>query len=174
MSQPAAMRWNGHAWRLVTTPVFHFREPVPEPTAELVDVVTLAADDAWAFGVQTFDHGEMGSEPPDPPAILLHWNGTRWTRQRPNPRLGHCCRPLAPDGKGGITLVSRSAWTLTADGRFTRPPVPPEFTGLGGKTSFVFENVANVPGTARLWGVGSIAHLAAGDYWDRVAIVRYR
>jgi hypothetical protein len=175
LSQPAAMRWNGHTWRLMATPVYHFRMSVPEPSAELTDVVALSADEAWTFGDQTFNHGEMDSEdPPDPPAILLHWNGMRWTRQPPTPRLGTCCRLLSPDGKGGIMLVNRSAWTRTADGRFAKPPAPPEFTGLGGKTSFVFENVANVPGTSRLWGVGVIGHGEAGNNWSRVAIVRYR
>jgi hypothetical protein len=172
LSQPAAMRWNGRTWRLAPTPVYHFRGFVPEPTAELTDVVALPADQAWAFGVQTFDHGEMDSpDPPDPPAIFLHWNGTRWTRQPPVPCS---CRFLSPDGKGGITLVDRSAWTRAADGRFTKPPPPPEFTGLGGKTSFVFANVANVPGTPRLWGVGVIGHGEAGNNWSRVAVVRYR
>jgi hypothetical protein len=174
MSQPAAMRWNGHAWRLVTAPVFHFREPVPEPTAELVDVVALAADDAWAFGVQTFDHGEMGSEPPDPPAILLHWNGTRGTRQLPNPRLGHCCRLLAPDGKGRDHAgqpIGVDAYRGRAVHQAARTP---GVHRAGRKDELRLRERRERARDGPAVGVGSIAHLEAGNYRDRVAIVRYR
>ena len=172
-AQPAAMHWDGRAWRLLPTPTFSFPEPVPpEAFAELRNVLALSPDDVWATGVHTFNHGEGGEDPADPPPIFLHWDGTRWTKQ-PTVPFSECCRQLTVDGSGRLILTSGSAWVRAPDGRLTELTGPPKFTGLRGKTRLSLNDVAGVPGTTSLWGVGVTMHHEAGNPWNRAAIVHY-
>jgi hypothetical protein len=172
-TQPAAMHWDGRTWRLSPTPTFYFPEPVPpEATADLRDVLAVSPNDAWAIGIHTFNHGEGGEDPPDPPSIFLHWDGSRWTKQ-PIVPLCEFCQKLAADGSGRPILTSGSASVRAPDGRFTKLTGPPKFTGLRGKTKLSLNDVTNVPGTTRLWGVGVIEHNEAGNPWSRAAIVHY-
>jgi hypothetical protein len=173
MSQPAAMHWDGRTWRLLPTPTFYFPEPVPpESSAELRNVLALSPNDAWAIGVHTFNHGEGGEDPPDPPAIFLHWDGTRWTKQPIAPFCEYC-QQLTTDSSGRLILTSGSSWVRAPGGQLTKLIGPPKFTGLYGKTRLSLNDVANVPGTTSLWGVGVITHNEAGNPWSRAAIVHY-
>lgn len=61
--------WNGTRWRLVRSP------SVPDHLNTLTGVVAIAPDDAWAVG--TLTDFQPGAE-----AILLHWNGDRWSRAK--------------------------------------------------------------------------------------------
>lgn len=61
------LHYNGDRWRRV-------KAPAPPEGTQLNDVVSIAADDAWAVG-QT-NPGDFGK------AVALHWDGERWRRVR--------------------------------------------------------------------------------------------
>jgi hypothetical protein len=84
------------------------RVPVPGPAdGELVDVAATSAADAWAVG---YVGGVSGGR-----ALLLHWNGTAWTRT-----------PLPAGMRDGVfTAVAATsatnAWAVTYAGRHLPP-----------------------------------------------------
>lgn len=64
-------RWTGTSWSVVSTPA------VRTSDERLTGVVALGASDAWAVGRQD----RYGYN--DATAILMRWDGTQWSRQRP-------------------------------------------------------------------------------------------
>jgi hypothetical protein len=67
------LRWNGSTWRAMA---------VPQPAGtrktsrnQLTDVTCIAARNCWAVG----SFGKSGSGTQN---LVLHWNGTKWTRVR--------------------------------------------------------------------------------------------
>ncbi|MEV6040751.1 hypothetical protein AB0L65_57255 [Nonomuraea sp. NPDC052116] len=175
-SQPAAMHWDGRSWRLVSTPTYAFAAPKPpEGGAGLYSVLALAAGDVWAVGEHTFNHGEVDTEPDDPPPVLLHWDGRQWTRRKA-PTFGYCCPLPAPDRSGGILLAVGSpglgdSWRLSPDGRRTGVRRLPFIPGQKrDRRMFALEALAGMPGPRTVWAVGSVA---VGDD-GRAVIARYR
>ncbi|MEW9553669.1 hypothetical protein [Nonomuraea sp. NPDC050783] len=181
LSQPAAMHWDGRSWRLVPTPSYAFPPPKPpEGSAGLDGVLALSSTDVWAIGAHTFNHGETDDEPPDPPAILLHWDGRRWSRHPAVPQAGYCCPRLAPDASGGVLVVTgsprlRDTWRLApaggpgrsggTGGTATRLPRLPAVPGLKRSQFFTPEGLARSGAT---WAAGTLE--ADGGFWRRAAI----
>lgn len=179
LSQPAAMHWNGRAWRLVPTPTYAFDRPKPpEGSAGLDAVVALSRDNVWAVGEHTFNHGEVENEPNDPPPILLHWDGGRWTKH-PAPGFRYCCPELVGAGNGEILLATgspgfRDTWRVGAVGQRTRLARLPAIPGLAHSEEtqyFAMAALDNTPRGGTVWAAGQLA--ADGGYWSRAVIVRY-
>jgi len=80
------LHWNGKVWALVASP-----SPSPSNSG-LAAVSALSRRDAWAAGVSFNGHG-------DAQTLILHWNGTSWTRV-PSPH---------PAGLLGSNLIAVSA-----------------------------------------------------------------
>jgi len=172
-TQPAAVHWDGRAWKLVRTPEYHFPEPVPpEPGASLTEVVALAKDDVRVYGEHTFNHGEEYNEPADED-IRLRWNGTRWTK-RPNAKGACADRGRAVrDGEHGL-LHSASRY-LTADGDCVKISYPrlPSTDGIksSSQQSLWLNAIEPVPGTDKILGVGHVQVNQAGNPTSRWVIV---
>ncbi|MEV0229352.1 hypothetical protein [Nonomuraea sp. NPDC050786] len=174
LTQPAAMHWNGRAWRLVPTPAYRFPDPAPpEEDAFLTGVVALSAKEAWAVGEHTFNHGEGGPDPADPPPIVLRWNGSTWSRH-PVPTPPICCPKLAPDGSGGVLLGSSgpglgNTWRLAPDGAATRLPRMKVDPKASRKQYGSIEAMTRIPGTSTVLAVGRLSARA----WSRAAIAEF-
>jgi hypothetical protein len=68
---PIIYRWNGAAWRQVSSGSV--------PDSSLRDVAAISDNDVWAVGYQ--ENGDAGDL-----TVILHWDGVRWTRiSSPNP-----------------------------------------------------------------------------------------
>jgi hypothetical protein len=94
--QTFAMHWDGRAWSRVPTP----NRSVPSADNELLGVAATSASNAWAVG-STYDHGVTRT-------LILHWNGTRWTRV-PSPNPGG----NGYDSLEGVAATSASdAWAV--------------------------------------------------------------
>lgn len=174
LSQPAAMHWNGRAWRLAPTPTYAFDQPKPpEGSSGLDEVVALSRDNVWAVGQHTHN-GEEENEPDDPPPILLHWDGRRWTKHPAPNSHDYCCPKLAGTGNGEILLANegpgfRDTWRLGAAGQRTRLARLPSIPGLAHRQYFAVEALDHTLRTGTVWAVG---HLDA-DGWLRAVIIRH-
>ncbi|HCA88263.1 MAG TPA: hypothetical protein DEQ61_24065 [Streptomyces sp.] len=172
-TQPAAVHWDGRAWKLVRMPEYHFPAPAPpEAEAYLTEVVARAADDVRVHGEHTFNHGETEAEPADED-IRLRWDDTRWTKL-PDAKGACADRGRAVrDGERG-SLVSDSRY-LTADGdcvKITHPRLP-STDGIksSSQQSLRLNAVEPVPGTGKILGVGHVQVNQAGNPTSRSVIV---
>jgi len=92
---PLVLRWDGKAWTQV---------PSPDPGlrnggSQLMAVSALTGSDAWASGFFSTKGGEG--------TLLLHWNGTSWTRvPAPSP---------SPGGPSGGSFLNGVDMAATAD-----------------------------------------------------------
>lgn len=166
--QPAAVHWDGRAWKLVPTPEYRYKVQAPEQTALLTEVVVQDGD-VHAYGELT---SVSEDDEPDPPTenIHLRWNGTRWTKQ-PTPEgacadRGHAVR----DGERGTVLSARKY--LTADGSCEQiaTPEPPSSYGIKGKARFTLDAITAVPGTDKILGVGSVASVGSDPAYKVVIV----
>ena len=111
------------------------RVPVPAPDdGELVDVAATSASNAWAVG----------------PQVLLHWNGTVWTRT-----------PVPAGMRDGVfTAVAASsaknAWAVTYAGQH----VPPIMHWNGRR----WRQVAS-PDIGRTYALSDVATTSASEVW---------
>lgn len=71
--QPFAMRWNGTSWSVQTTTL-----PAGAAFGLLEGVACATSSACVAVGAYTFDDFTL-----DEYALALHWDGTRWTAQKP-------------------------------------------------------------------------------------------
>jgi hypothetical protein len=144
---PVMLHWTGSEWHTVALP--------PPPLDDGVrvaaqDVLATGPHDAWATGALTHEGVVPGP-------VLWHWNGRCWSLVRldaPDDSLN----TLASDGDGGVWVVSsgpRPGADLLhySGGTLTREPVPAE----PGTTPDVRE-LALIPGTRSLWGVGALTN----------------
>ncbi|KPC94854.1 hypothetical protein [Streptomyces albus] len=173
-TQPAAVHWDGRAWKLVRTPEYRFSDPVPpEPGAHLGQVLAVAEDDVRAYGEHTYNHGETDDEPADE-QVSLRWNGSRWARQ-PGAR-GDCAgrAPVALDGDRGMFLDGNRY--LTEDGSCVRVHRPrlPHTDGISRRSqqSLWLTAVEPVPGTDEVLGVGHVQVNQPGNPTGRAVVVR--
>ncbi len=98
--------WNGRTWTVVRSPV---RGNVG---TQLEAVSAVSRDDAWAVG-QVCPKQQCATVEAKSEALILHWNGRRWTRIRaPSPCAGE-------NGLHGVAAASRAvAWAVgECDGR---------------------------------------------------------
>ncbi|MFE7837225.1 hypothetical protein ACFU53_14660 [Streptomyces sp. NPDC057474] len=176
LTQPAAVHWDGRAWERTETPEYHFPEPVPpEPGASLDLVVALAEDDVRAYGSHSFNHGEVEDEPDDE-AVRIRWDGKGWVDQAAV--AGECAErvPVLGDGAKGQFLDGN--WYLGADGtcvKITRSRLPNE----GGvrkdsRQSLWLDELARLPGTDRVIGVGHVQVNQSGNPMSKAVVVSLR
>lgn len=175
-TQPAAVHWDGRTWKAVETPEYHFPEPVPpEPGASLSLVVALAADDVRAYGSHTFNHGEGGDEPDDE-AVRIRWDGRAWVRQEA--AAGECAErvPVLGDGAKGMFLDGNRY--LAADGtcvKITRSRLPNEGgVRADSRQSLWLDELARLPGTDRVIGVGHVQVNQSGNPMSKAVVVSLR
>jgi hypothetical protein len=146
--KPITMRWNGRSWRMVALPKLALD---PGVSAHPGDILALGHDDVWATAVLGKDEGVW------PGPVLMHWNGRRWRQVKIDAPADSLYR-LAPDGKGGLWIVSGLVHAHPyllhySEGMVTRQLAPAE----PGTTPGI-ESIVPVPGTRALWAVGSLHH----------------
>lgn len=176
LTQPVAVHWDGRAWEPVETPEYHFPEPVPpEPGASLDLVVALAEDDVRAYGAHSFNHGEVENEPDDE-TVRIRWDGEAWADQPA--AAGECAERLPVLGDGAEGLFLAGNWYLGQDGtcvKITRSRLPNE----GGvrkesRQSLWLEELARLPGSDRVIGVGYVQVNQSGDPMSKAVVVSLR
>ncbi|PRX50756.1 hypothetical protein B0I32_13743 [Nonomuraea fuscirosea] len=155
LTQPAAMRWNGRSWRTTKTPIYTYPTTPPEAGASLDKVVAVDEDHAWALGEYSWNHGEGGWEPKEPPPYLLHWDGRAWTERKSAALRPYCCDHLIGDGAGGVVIGGDTlddTWHVTSSGVTTRIPrmraSPDTYAGI--------RALAHIPGTRTIMAIGTL------------------
>lgn len=133
------MHFNGRSWLPVTAKALS--------GLQFLDIRAFGRTNIWASaGAATSNH----------PAFLVHFNGTQWTRFELPWKVD--VYSIAADGRGGLWMSGLRAPSQpyvvhrAASGRWSRTPI----------STFLFD-LALVPGTTSLWGVGSAAMVVTGD-----------
>jgi hypothetical protein len=155
------IHYNGHAWTAVPSAA-----PVLGDT-QLNDILAVAKDSVWVSGIAPASGAEGR-------LVLAHWNGKRWARFLAPWQVQQSER-FAPDGAGGIWIpvvtggVSPATWILhlSRTGTWTRTRIaagPGAGVGVG--------DLALVPGTTTLWGIGGLLTTTGGDaaIWEHGAV----
>ncbi|MGW0904101.1 hypothetical protein [Streptomyces sp. NPDC002853] len=174
-SQPASMHWDGTSWKAVDTPEFRFEEPLPpEPSAGLNQVFALDSGEVRAYGINSFNHGEVEDEP-DEQFIRLRWDGAKWAEQKAAP--GGCAlrTPVGQDDKG---LFLDGNWFMTDDGRCVKIKRHrlPLSTGARKESdqSLWLEEIHRVPGSDEWLGAGHVQVNQSGDPFGAPVVVRLK
>jgi hypothetical protein len=94
--------WNGTAWTQVPS-------PSPQPVSVLYAVAAVSPTDAWAVGFT----GDTANKGGHLRALILHWDGTAWTRV-PTPRQ------LGAQLLGLAATSATDAWAVGQDHPFGR------------------------------------------------------
>lgn len=172
-AQPASAHWDGTSWKPVDTPRARFEEPIPpEPGAGLNRVVALDGGEVRAYGMNSFNHGEVEPEPQDQ-YIRLRRDGTEWADQDPAP--GQCEQriPIGQD-KGGLFLDGN--WYLTDDDRCVKIGRQrlPLSTGArkASNQQLWLKEIHRVPGTDAWIGAGKVEVMQSGDPFGAPVVVR--
>ena len=128
----AIEHFNGTSWQAVGAPAL--------AGLQFNDIRALSSTNVWAAAIANGGSG---------PAYLVHFNGASWARIQV-PWSGLQVNSPTPDGLGGLWLTGR---TTNGIGYFIH-------RGAGGTWSAFAANglpleLARIPGTNALWGVGS-------------------
>ncbi|MEV8314800.1 hypothetical protein AB0Q95_11560 [Streptomyces sp. NPDC059900] len=174
-SQPASMHWDGTSWKEVDTPQARFEEPLPpEPGAGLDQVFALDDGEVRAYGLNSFNHGEVEPEPDDE-YIRLRWDGSKWAEQQ---EASGGCTLRTPVGQEDKGLFLDGNWYLTDDGKCVkikrhRLPVS---TGArkASNQSLWLEEIHRVPGTDEWLGAGHVQVNQSGDPFGAPVVVRLK
>ncbi|WP_338702843.1 hypothetical protein V2W30_36280 [Streptomyces sp. Q6] len=174
-AQPASMHWDGTSWKPVDTPLARFEEPIPpEPSAGLGQVVVLDSGEVRAYGINSFNHGEVEPEPTDE-YIRLRRDGDTWVDQEPAPDR---CAARTPVGQDDNGLFLEGNWYLTDEGRcvkITRHRLPVS-TGAGKSSnqSLWLSEIHRIPGTDEWLGGGHVQVNQSGDPFSAPVVVRLK
>jgi hypothetical protein len=148
---PDVAHWNGTSWK--NTSLAHLLTS-PAGPGDVESVYEQSPDSVYALGSATIAGG------PDE-LILLHWNGSAWSRVAQDPGVFSTGGEIASDGRGGLWVAN----VVTAHGReLLHYAVGKQ--GSGGKLT-----TASMPGTGIQ--VGSVAQVPgtgdalAGGYTTR-------
>jgi hypothetical protein len=159
----SVLRWDGSTWRSVPIPA----HTVPEGgTFGLASVLALSPTNVWAVGAIVWPvENREESEP-----VALRWDGTRWTKVDV-PGTGFGLGGLAPDGCGGVWMRTYQGGELLhyRAGRWTKAELPNV-----AETDLVGAQLANVPGTAKMLGVGVVSRWNPPSYADQLDGVHYQ
>ncbi|MEV8022391.1 hypothetical protein AB0O76_40065 [Streptomyces sp. NPDC086554] len=174
-SQPASMHWDGTSWKAVDTPRARFDDPLPpEPGAGLNQVFALDSGEVRAYGINTFNHGEVENEPADE-YIRVRWDGSRWVEQESPPGACALRTPVGEDDQG---LFLDGNWYLTDDGQCVKIKRHrlPESTGArkASNQSLWLKEIHRVPGTDEWLGAGHVQVNQSGDPFRAPVVVRLR
>jgi hypothetical protein len=154
-------------WAITTNEVIHYNgtawTPVPSAdsvlaNSQLGDVLAVAKGNIWVSGISPAN-GTQGR------LVLAHWNGKRW-RRFAAPWLVQQSERFAPDGAGGIWIpvvtgdTNPATWILhlSRTGSWTRTRIAAAASaGVG------VGDLALIPGTTTLWGIGGLLTTTGGD-----------
>lgn len=150
-SRYVTLHYNGRSWRTIRLPA-HLAPPGTTIVGE--QMLAESRADAWA-SLYAYKGSTVG------PVILLHWNGHHWHKVTGRLPRGTLAGPIAPDGGGGLWLVTRTAaglsyFTHYVAGRWMRIRVPATPAGALDVTA-----LALIPGTRSLWA-SSVVDLGFG------------
>ncbi len=152
------MHWNGRSWKTTSTSA----QPSRGYAGELV---ATGPESLWL----TWYPANVSK-----PDYLLHWNGSSWVKV--SLPAGDGTGPIAGDGHGGIWMAGsgpapKAPWRFLhyAAGRWTTDKVP---LAVGAQPGNVSE-LALIPGTDSLWGVGHFFGRGGGGWQNRTGIWRY-
>lgn len=174
-SQPASMHWDGTSWKAVETPQARFEEPLPpEPDAGLSQVFALDSGEVRAYGINSFNHGEVENEPAEQ-HIRLRRDGSKWVEQESAPGGCELRTPVGQDDKG---LFLDGNWYMTDDGRCVKIKRHrlPLSTGARKESdqSLWLEEIHRVPGTDDWLGAGHVQVNQSGDPFGAPVVVRLK
>ncbi|MGW6027833.1 hypothetical protein [Streptomyces sp. NPDC055099] len=174
-SQPASMHWDGTSWKAVETPQFRFEEPLPpEPGAGLGQVFALDSGEVRAYGMNSFNHGEVENEPEEQ-YIRLRWDGSKWVEQKAAPGGCELRTPVGQDEKG---LFLDGNWYMTDDGRCVKIKRHrlPLSSGARKESnqSLWLKEIHRVPGTDEWLGAGHVQVNQSGDPFGAPVVVRLK
>lgn len=136
--QPYAMHWNGSTWRTTSVPAYH-----PDG-GWLTSVAFVGKNDVFAAGENNPADSVHGP-------VLVHWNGTKWSKvsvpKSVHPAYG--VNGVAPIGGGGIWY----SWDLRHEVRRTPSGTWTDFR-IPKKVDPYVSAIAHIPGTKITLGVG--------------------
>lgn len=143
--QPSVYRWNGSDWQAMAV------QPELPKRAVVSAILAGSASDVWLGGSTL--NSRNGSSP-----LALRWNGTAWGVTSPSAKASrdlYELSSLAPDDNKGVwgLAVNLSGPELLwhyKKGAWTRAPEPQP-----APSHWHLLQLATVPGTHSLWGVGS-------------------
>ena len=161
-SRPAAMRYNGSKW-----PIFKFPARLGPASAALgpQQILALSPKNVWATFSPNATTGVAT-------LVLLHWNGTRWSKvsgKLPNASLTGA---IASDGHGGVWLAAVNAAATRpyilhfSHGRWSKFTVPTAKGKLIG-----IAQLRLIPGTHSVLGTAII--VGSGESTDGTAVIKY-
>jgi hypothetical protein len=158
----ASLRYNGSRWQVIPFP----RKLAPAGTTlGGRQILALSAKNVWAtIGTET--KTGLG------PLVLLHWNGSRWSKVAGKLPADSLAGAIASDGNGGIWLAaarrasavpvilhfSRGRWST-----FKVPTVKGKAVGI--------QELTLIPGTRSVIGTAIVPGL--GESTDGTAVIKY-
>jgi hypothetical protein len=150
----AAAQWTRGKWRLLNFPRLRLPKGV---FVTFPEVAALGSANVWVdFSLQK----GMGAYPG---AILLHYNGRKWTQVRVPYKSTFALTNLAADGHGGIWIAATTdsgqhqyVYHLLA-GRWSREQMP---SARGDETQV--EAIAERPGATQAWAAGDMMPTGGG------------
>lgn len=148
VSQPFTAHWDGTAWTRVATPKVD--AGADGNLLTITDLAYIGKNDAFASG-------QLMTSESDYQAILLHWNGTRWTRVATPAAAETGLDDVAADGRGGLWAVSgdvNGVLHRTSAGTWSTYALP----GDGHPSAWA---MTRIPGTKRAIGAGQVEATAS-------------
>jgi hypothetical protein len=140
-----AMRWDGREWRAIPTP------KLGDYDDELKAVLAFAPDDVWAVG------SYLNHEYEDGHMVVLHWDGTEWTRSPLPLNVTHTLLSLSANAPDDIWAVGTQV--LHWNGTNWRILSTPTAEGA------YFDGVTAL-GKDDVWVVGNDGTAAITLHWD--------
>ncbi len=147
----AALWFNGHKWRIEKFPA-HLA--ASGSTAFARQILAVSRKNVW---VPIFVNASTNTTTSVGPVVLLHWNGTKWTKVGGKAPKGALSGAVASDGNGGVWLAANNtAFTKAllmhfAHGTWSEHAAPTPGGQILGITA-----LAGVPGTRSVLGTAAI------------------
>ncbi len=161
-NKPASLRYNGSKWQIIRFP----RNLAPAGTTlGGQQILALSPKSAWAT-VSTETKTGPG------PLVLLHWNGSRWSKVTGKLPADSLAGPIAADGNGGVWLSAVSRATAVplilhfSRGKWSTSKVPTAH----GKVVAI-QDLTLIPGTRSVIGTAIIPGL--GESTDGTAVIKF-
>jgi hypothetical protein len=153
--QPYTLRWTGKIWKSVHSPRYTDAEK-HGGDLWLNSVVDVSANSAFAVGTILWHDPDTAEERTR--EIALKWNGRTWKKVAVPAKFTYL-HGLAKDGAGGFWMQSGDSKTLVhyRAGKWTTVAAPSAEAQVG--------QLANVPGTSSMLGVGTVANGWHGGFF---------
>jgi hypothetical protein len=161
---PEAVRYDGRKWHLTAFPA---KLTPRHDTLESKEILAVSPTDAWATLQLEGPASLVG------PPLLLHWNGSHWTRVAGKLPGAILAGPLASDGHGGVWLSATNAALTMPEllhysrGHWTTYSVPGDHGKLLDITA-----LSLVPGTSTVLGTAIVNYGPGGS--DGSVLIEYK